>query len=78
MSIWTEQEERLVTLQARAERRRKRRHATLQAVLSISRNPTRIERWRAFHREADTLARKLWQLRVEEGTRRMALRFRED
>lgn len=81
MSVWTEREERLVTLQARAERRRKRRKATLTVVGYFAPpfgTTPKVERWSALHREADTLARKLWQARVEEGTRRMALAFNDE
>jgi hypothetical protein len=67
-------EERLIALQARAERRRKRRRAMLVVteMFANGKSTPKVEMRRDLHREADTLARILWQERVKAGVVRWA------
>ena len=65
----TPREERLLALELRAERRRKRRKVMFHIACGLDRME-RARWWLSLMREADRLEVRLWQARVEAGTRR--------
>lgn len=65
----TPREERLLALELRAERRRKRRNVMFHIAAGFDRKE-RAALWLHLTREADRLEVRLWQARVEAGVRR--------
>jgi hypothetical protein len=73
----TEREERLLALEVRAERRRKRRKATAFVAYGFGRDE-RGALWTALAREADALRTRLWVARVEAGAERWREQYRRE
>jgi hypothetical protein len=70
-------EERLLTLEQRAEKRRRRRKVNFHIAAGFGRNE-RAAMWLRLMREADHLETRLWMARVEAGTVRWASEHRVD
>lgn len=64
-------EVRLLTLEQRADKRRRRRNAAWHVACGFERRERAVY-WLALRREADALLSRLWLARVEAGTRRWA------